>query len=70
MTHHYQDRKLVKRPKPIRFDEYQEQMISAIANWEGNDFSKTVRMLVEEGIRSRMDLILAHKPNVSQADMN
>ena len=70
MTHHYQDRKLVKQPKPIRFDEYQEQMISAIANWEGNDFSKTVRMLVEEGIRSRMDLILSHKPNVSQADMN
>ena len=70
MTHHYQDRKLVKQPKPIRFDEYQEQMISAIANWEGNDFSKTVRMLVEEGIRSRMDLILAHKPNVSETDMN
>lgn len=29
MTNHYQDRKLVKQPKPIRFDEYQEQMILA-----------------------------------------
>lgn len=61
MANHYKDRNLVKQPKSIRFDAYQEQMIEAVANWEGTDFTSTVRELCEEAIEARIQAILANK---------
>ena len=67
MSNHHQDRKLVKEPKSIRFDSYQEQFIAAAANWQGSRFSEMVRELCEEAIDARLNAMRSSKQSRHEA---
>lgn len=63
MANHYRDRNLVKNPKPVRFDTYQQKFIEAAADWQGTNFSDMVRQLCEEAIDARLSAMLANEHN-------
>lgn len=55
----YRDRKLVKHPKPIRFDEYLDEYIAASANFSGVSYSEMVRIMCQAYVKEHIEMMTA-----------